>query len=155
MHLSFESTTYRLVDGGLSANDPTQSVTIEAEKLFGRNQPHKILSLGAGDIVMSYPEKKYKGAGLITWGLALKDLFLSGQRTLTRYSMQHQYGDHYSYWSPKITISDTAIDNYRPEALQHYKTQTLRMIASREGEFKKLVTQLLVNRRLLRKVITR
>ncbi len=136
---------YRLVDGGVSDNDPTQSVIIEAEKLFGRDQDHQILSLGTGDVAKSYPYKKYKDGGVLTWVLAIKDLFLDGQRSLTNYSMKHQYGSRYSHWSPAITIANHRIDNYAPEALQYYKQATLEMIERKRDEFDHLVDRLLKN----------
>ena len=144
------SAEYRLVDGGFSANDPTQSAMIEAEKLFGCDQKHLIVSLGTGDIDKSYDEKTYRNAGIITWALALKDLFLEGQRSISDYSMKYRYGDRYSRWSPTVTIENPAIDNYAPETLQYYKQVTLDMINKQGGkDFKALVTRLLKNRGLL------
>lgn len=143
------SPEYRLVDGAFSANDPTQSAMIEAEKIFGCDQKHLIVSLGTGEIDKSYYEKTYKNAGILTWALALKNLFLDGQRSLSDYSMKYQYGDRYSRWSPTITLANTAIDNYDPDVLQHYKQTTLDMIHKDEGkDFKALVTRLLTNRGL-------
>ena len=127
------------MDGGVSDNDPTQSVIIEAEKLFGRDQGHQILSLGTGDVAKSYPYKKYKDGGVLIWVLAIKDLFLDGQHSLTHYSMKHQYGSRYSHWSPALTIANYRIDNYAPEALQYYKQATLEMIESKRDEFNSLV----------------
>ena len=141
----FAPTSYRLVDGAVSANDPAQITVTEAEKLFGRNENHQILSLGTGVINRPYPYYLYKNAGLIVWGIALKDLFLYGQRSLTNYSMQHQYGDRYSRWSPPITIRQHRIDSYDPEVLKHYKQANLEMIDSRRDEFDALVDRLLEN----------
>ncbi len=63
--------------------------------------------------------------------------------------MKYQYGDRYSRWSPTITLANTAIDNYDPDVLQHYKQTTLDMIHKDEGkDFKALVTRLLTNRGL-------
>jgi len=146
------SVEYRLVDGGVSANVPDQSAMIEAEKIFGCNPKHLLVSLGTGEIAKSYDEKTYRKAGIITWALSLKDLFLDGQRSLSDYSMKYQYGDRYSRWSPTITIANAAIDNYAPDALQYYKKATLDMINKDGGnDFKALVTRLLKNRGLLSK----
>ena len=125
---------------------------IEAEKIFGCDQKHLIVSLGTGEIDKSYYEKTYKNAGILTWALTLKNLFLEGQRSLSDYSMKYRYGDRYSRWSPTVTIENPAIDKYAPETLQYYKQVTLDMINKDESKyFKTLVTRLLKNRNLLPK----
>ena len=143
------SVSYRLIDGEFSGGNPSQSAIIEAEKLFGRDQDFQILSLGTGYVIKSYPHKKYKDAGFIAWGLVLTNLFIDGQRSLTNYSMNHQYGTCYSHWSPPIDTTNPTIDNYDPKILDYYKQATLNMIETRRDEFKSLVTRLLINRGLI------
>ena len=132
---SLSGVSYSLVDGGVFANNPTLCAYSEVRNAHGNPKAKDmfIVSIGTGSQHTSYPYKKAKNWGSISWIRPVIDIMMAGASETTDYHLQKIFSavdapHNYLRLQPAdMRHASLDMDNASPEnivALQEVGTET-------------------------------
>lgn len=138
-----KETTYRLVDGGVAANDPSICLAVELKKIFGKDCDLTVTSFGTGYCNAPQPFNVLQNGGVLRWASIIPDVLIRGSVETTSYAMEREYGTCYQSWNPEIAAEHNFTDSYRADDLEHFDSAIASMMTTRKSEFDALIKDLL------------
>lgn len=129
---------YALVDGGLCMNNPTMAAFAEGKRLWPKDELI-ILSLGTGDVRISYAYEKAKDWGIPSWIRPILHMTMDHVSKAVHYQA-HEILHERSYYrfQPILSPEDEPMDDASPEHLQRLEHACLTAYGRFSKEIKKL-----------------
>jgi patatin-like phospholipase/acyl hydrolase len=136
---------YDFIDGGLAANCPALVAYLEAERLFGKDRPINLISIGTGKVLSftSYQEAVKKGK--IEWGLAALSILFDTQTNqilnTTESLLSKKSGSKFYRFQPLIAVED--MDNTDPRHLNAMEQAANNLMLEKESNIYDAIGNLL------------
>jgi patatin-like phospholipase/acyl hydrolase len=135
-----ETEKYKLIDGGVIANNPSLLALVKANDLFGTRNNFFILSLGTGQKTVGNTRfRELRNSGLFHWAFHMPRLMINASNSHTEYCLKGL--EHVSNVKPiriQIELNDKlmALDSTHREVISDLERLAEEKIKERETDFK-------------------
>jgi len=133
------------IDGGLGANNPAMCGVVEAIKLFGKDHPIHLLSLGTGEAPSYTDPQIAKKRGLFSWAKPIIQTTFDAQSFSTHYMLEQfltetGWGSYYRFQA-NLSQEQMAMDNAGPVHLRSLEVAAERMVEDGKHKIRELLEE--------------
>ena len=124
---------FKLIDGGVFANNPTTSAYIEAHKINNTAMvPNNllILSLGTGSAPQNYNTYRLQKGGITQWAFPLFDILLTSNSEITHHTMEVLFKRHQASHNYLRIQTDFVSLDYKEIPLDARKPKEITMLCN-------------------------